>query len=1528
MPTLVPGSEFLVNSATAYNQQSPSVAALDGGGFVITWQHANSGAGQGGIFDIRGQLYAAGGSPSGPEFIANTTTSLDQMNPAVAALANGGFVVTWTDASANATDIRAQRYTDNGTPLGSEFLVNSTTSDFQGIQSVTALANGGFVVTWWDGSQTAGPNAGRDIHGRVFGANGSAVGADFQVNTTTTGGQANPAVTALANGGFVVAWEDGSSTGPSGSGNDIRGQIFSGTGIFQGPEFRVNTITSSDQTGPAITTLTDGGFVVVWQDLSGAAGSGTAMDVRGQRYASNGDPVGTEFLVNTVTTGGQDAPSVAALADGGFIVTWSDSSAATPDNYTDIRGQRFAADGTPSGSDFLINSTTAGQQAASAVAALGSDGFVVTWADGSGVNDSPPYPSGFGLDIPYYNIRGRAFSLLPDGPSVSSIVPSATAGKTNGLLFTVTFSEAVSGVTADDFTLTATAGTTTGTVGDPLYPDGGVTSADNGRTWTVPVSGITGDGKLRLDLKASGTGILSTAASTAITGGFTTGGTYTFDSSAPTVTASIAGRTKDTTPSITVTTADGTNGAGVANAATVSVDVDLNNDNDFLDPGETARDNGSISNNTATFDLAALAQGTYTVRARVTDAAGNEGTSTTQTLTIDTTAPAADTTAPISATDNSGPGVYGGGDTLTLTFSEPVSVGTITLANLQMGGALPGNNASLAPVSPVNGYASAFTLTLGAGTTVIPGTVLSFSSGNVVDAASNTATGTVSFTVPQLGPSVTSITPTPNTAATAGNVDYTVVFSTAVTGVSADDFTLTATHGTAAGTITGITGSGSTYTVSVATAADTQGTLRLDLNGSGTGITDSGDRAITGGFTTGTAHTMDRFAPQIDSVAIADAAMKIGDTVTATITTADDTDTFTLSSGSIGGFTLSNLQKTTNHSYTAQFTVTAGGSDVAAAADIPVSLVLQDTAGNTNTAYTTAIAQTADAIDATLPTVTAASVSGTTLTLTFSETVTAPDSHGMSVLVGTQPRTITGIAGSGTQTLSLTLDTPVQYGDSVQFSYEASAQGSELRDGAGQEMADLNGRPVTNTMPAPPPPPSEPTVVDGVPVQTATQSNGDGTTSTVITVPVVTAGRTETVGNNSVADIPLAASGGSTVLTAQLPAGYGLTASGSSTPKAAGNALTDLIREINAHTTAGSTDQAQLTGGGGGFLQGLSADTPLLVQTISPSVAFGSMTAPGAPLVISGTPAAAGGPQTALVIDSRGLPTGSAIQLQNVNFAAVIGAVTVTGGDGSQTVWGDGANQTILLGADDDTLHGGGGDDFVGSKTGNDVLYGDDGNDTVQGGEEQDRLFGNTGSDLLFGNTGADTLFGGRGEDLLHGGRDDDRLSGDLGADTLNGGQGNDVLIGGLSDSSLTDAGGDLLLGNSGADLLFGNAGADTLYGGQDADTLFGGLDNDLLFGDFGDDVLAGDRGADTLSGGAGADLFVFASGSGKDVITDFNAAEGDRLRLAEGQGYSLRSDSAGNAVIVFSDGNDLTLQGVGLSAFSNSTPESWIVRG
>ncbi len=220
--------------------------------------------------------------------------------------------------------------------------------------------------------------------------------------------------------------------------------------------------------------------------------------------------------------------------------------------------------------------------------------------------------------------------------------------------------------------------------------------------------------------------------------------------------------------------------------------------------------------------------------------------------------------------------------------------------------------------------------------------------------------------------------------------------------------------------------------------------------------------------------------------------------------------------------------------------------------------------------------------------------------------------------------------------------------------------------------------------------------------------------------------------------------------------------------------------------------------------------------------------------------------------------------------------------------------------------------DSVQGQGGDDTILGGDGADTLCGAGGADLAYGNAGNDALFGNAGADQLYGGRGDDILFGGRDDDLLSGDDGSDVVAGDAGDDTVIGGGDGDALSGGdGNDLVFGNAGQDLLFGNAGSDTLFGGGGDDTLFGGAGDDALFGDLGNDRLAGDLGNDTLTGGAGADVFVFSTGDGADRITDFTAADGDRIGLAPGQAYGVTANGAGEAVIVFSDTHAVTLAGL-----------------
>lgn len=211
---------------------------------------------------------------------------------------------------------------------------------------------------------------------------------------------------------------------------------------------------------------------------------------------------------------------------------------------------------------------------------------------------------------------------------------------------------------------------------------------------------------------------------------------------------------------------------------------------------------------------------------------------------------------------------------------------------------------------------------------------------------------------------------------------------------------------------------------------------------------------------------------------------------------------------------------------------------------------------------------------------------------------------------------------------------------------------------------------------------------------------------------------------------------------------------------------------------------------------------------------------------------------------------------------------------------------------------------------GADTLSGLAGRDTLQGNAGDDFLNGNQDNDFLQGNGGADTLHGGQGDDIVRGGQDDDRVLGDLGNDTLfgdlgrdvvNGGDGDDVLWGGQGANPDTADGGDTLSGEAGNDFVNGNGGDDVIDGGVGADTLHGGRGDDVVFGGDGDDVIFGNFGDDTLSGGAGADQFHLNSG-GRDVITDFNLAQGDRIFLEAGATYTLTQQGA-DTVIAWSQG-------------------------
>ncbi|KAA5595081.1 cadherin-like domain-containing protein, partial [Blastochloris sulfoviridis] len=368
------GTESLVNTVTAGWQSASKAAGLATGGFVVTWVDGGP-VSDGEGSSIKAQIFGSAGDKVGSEFLVNTGTANYQDTPVAAGLANGGFVIAWNDDSGTLGDdgrgIKAQVFDAAGAKLGPEFRVNTETASSQVWPSVTALSGGGFVVAW-DDSSGMGGDSDHSVKAQIFGATGAKVGPELLVNTTTAGWQGLVTITGLANGGFVATWENQPN---SGGGYGIEGQLFDAAGGKIGSEFAINTsATSGLDTRPTVAALADGGFAVAWWGSTAKA----------QMFDASGNKVGSELAL-TDPTQYREPLGIAGLAGGGFVVAWVDYRGTLDDtDWCGITAQVYGSDGTRIGEDFRVNTQIANAQWRPAVTALADGGFAITWTDSSG----------------------------------------------------------------------------------------------------------------------------------------------------------------------------------------------------------------------------------------------------------------------------------------------------------------------------------------------------------------------------------------------------------------------------------------------------------------------------------------------------------------------------------------------------------------------------------------------------------------------------------------------------------------------------------------------------------------------------------------------------------------------------------------------------------------------------------------------------------------------------------------------------------------------------------------------------------------------------------------------------------------------------------------------------------------------------------------------------------------------------------------------------------------------------------------
>ena len=342
-------STFRVNVQGADDQENARVALLKNGGAVFVWQ--------GGVEGLNQHIYARFLNSSNiflttTDVLVSTFTNHLQINPAVAVLNNSNVVVVWSSfdqaGSNSLQDVYCKILSQTGQTVSNEFLVNQFTSYNQRSPALAALANGGFVVAWVsEQERTAAPNFGNnptfttaagmtrpsvDIYARLYSSKGAAITNEFLVNTGSNP-CANPAVAAGSDGGFMVVW-GGKDLANRDNSWDIYARSFSGAGAG-GAVGYVNTSLYGDQYAPRISAIgTD--YLVVWTSLGQ---DGSREGVYGQSVHAGGALVGGEFRVNTTTAGPQMQQALASSGTNQFVVVWTSYTGLT--NNFDLFAQRY-----------------------------------------------------------------------------------------------------------------------------------------------------------------------------------------------------------------------------------------------------------------------------------------------------------------------------------------------------------------------------------------------------------------------------------------------------------------------------------------------------------------------------------------------------------------------------------------------------------------------------------------------------------------------------------------------------------------------------------------------------------------------------------------------------------------------------------------------------------------------------------------------------------------------------------------------------------------------------------------------------------------------------------------------------------------------------------------------------------------------------------------------------------------------------------------------------------------------------------
>lgn len=375
------GAEVSLGTCSTCRQQAPAVAGTPSGAFVAVWEGGSAADSRG----LLARFFTTKGKPRGSERLVNRSLPPEQYDAAVAADSRNDYVVAWSEVERGDSDVLVQRFKSTGAPVGAEIRVSvddpaapEPAADYA--PAVAAMADGGFFVAWirFVPPGATSPATDPEVMVRRFDKTGKPLGAQARISAGVVKGTA-PDVCVLTSGGAAVVWtslDERRPFEPSLEGISLRRLAPSGSPAA--PE-QIVLEPEADGAAAAVSCGRGNTFVVAYGlDLPGITDD---ADVFARRFTRMGRPAaGPALRVNTTTGGRQRSPAISHDQGNNFVVVWSSSTA----DGEEVVARRIGPNGTPLSNDVVAHRATVATGSPDVAHPGRDNGFVVVWQEGVG----------------------------------------------------------------------------------------------------------------------------------------------------------------------------------------------------------------------------------------------------------------------------------------------------------------------------------------------------------------------------------------------------------------------------------------------------------------------------------------------------------------------------------------------------------------------------------------------------------------------------------------------------------------------------------------------------------------------------------------------------------------------------------------------------------------------------------------------------------------------------------------------------------------------------------------------------------------------------------------------------------------------------------------------------------------------------------------------------------------------------------------------------------------------------------------